>query len=75
MSGAACLVAAGALKVAPGIDLGGCARFAAHNTGTAGLKVTEGRLSLKGVVPPIPGLVGCKPFSKRTQFLRLRLGD
>ena len=62
LSGAACLVAAGALKIAPGIDLGGCARFAAHNTGIAGFKATEGRMSLKGVVPPIPGLVGCKFF-------------
>ncbi|CAG7815834.1 unnamed protein product [Allacma fusca] len=50
-----------AVKFATGTDMGGCVRISAHFNGISGIKPTEGRLSLKGVVSPIPKVVGLQP--------------
>ena len=53
--GSAVAVAAGFSALDLGSDLGGSIRIPAAFCGVAGMKVTEGRWSLAGHIPPLPG--------------------
>jgi aspartyl-tRNA(Asn)/glutamyl-tRNA(Gln) amidotransferase subunit A len=57
-SGAAISIVEGSALVALGSDTGGSAREPANMTGIVGLKITHGRWSGEGLVPPGPSLHG-----------------
>ncbi len=61
--GSAAAVAAGIVPVALGTDTGGSVRVPAALCGIAGLKVTHGRGSLRGVYPLAPGLDTVGPLA------------
>jgi len=56
--GGASAVAAGLTGIEVGSDIGGSLRIPAHFCGVYGLKTTEGAVSLKGHVPPLPNAKG-----------------
>lgn len=55
--GSAVAVAAGFSALDLGSDLGGSIRIPAAFCGVAGMKITEGRWSLAGHIPPLPGMM------------------
>jgi amidase len=62
-SGSAVAVAAGEADVALGTDTGGSVRIPSACCGIAGLKTTNGRVSLEGVVPLAPSLDSVGPMA------------
>lgn len=62
--GSAAAVAAGVVPVAIGTDTGGSVRVPAALCGVVGLKVTHGRVSLRGVVPLAPSLDTVGPLGR-----------
>lgn len=68
--GSAVAVAAGLTPLAIGTDTGGSVRVPAAMCGTYGLKVTHGRVSLRGVVPLAGSVDTVGPFARSVQDLR-----
>jgi amidase len=62
-SGSAVVIAAGEADVALGTDTGGSIRIPAACCGIAGLKTTNGRISLDGVLPLAPSLDSVGPMA------------
>ncbi|MEM9891501.1 MAG: amidase family protein [Actinomycetota bacterium] len=59
--GSAAALAAGLTALEVGSDIGGSLRNPAHSCGVCALKPTHGLVSLKGHVPPDPGVVAAPP--------------
>ncbi|MCP3975410.1 MAG: amidase [bacterium] len=71
--GSAAAVAAGVVPLALGTDTGGSVRVPAALCGIAGLKVTHGRGSLRGVYPLAPGLDTVGPLARSIDEIALVL--
>lgn len=69
--GSAVAVAAGHVPIAIGTDTGGSIRVPAALCGVFGLKVTHGRISLKGVFPLAPSIDTVGPLARTAADLRL----
>ncbi|MGH8928032.1 MAG: amidase, partial [Acidimicrobiia bacterium] len=67
--GSAVAVAAGLVDAALGTDTGGSIRVPAAMTGVYGLKVTLGRVPVKGVFPLCPSLDTVGPLARDTRTL------
>ena len=72
-SGAGAAAAAGLGVIAIGTDTGGSVRIPAYLCGVAGLKPTNGRIDMEGILPLSPTLDTVGPLARRVRDLAVVL--